>query len=109
MTTLPSDTMLLCDGEGAPFGHLRFAPNPDKPGKGDAIVEITDEDSTREEVRWLRKRRFERVGEHGYKIGKDGAVTVSQGDFKLTMIATEQEGEWRSKPPAPYVVGLWLD
>lgn len=109
MKTLPSQTLMLCDLAGAPFGALRFVASEDNPTKGDCIFEITSSSSEQEaqpEVRWLYKRRYKRAGEHKFKLTEEGALTVSQASFRIVLIAHE-DGDLIVKGPHPAVTGFW--
>lgn len=108
MNNLPSHVLVLSDGAGTPFGHLRLAPADDAP-KGECVFDIapaTPEQALRNEVRWLAKRGFQRLGEHRFRAEPSGSITVVLGDWTLALDPVD-EGHLRSRPPAPYVTAVW--
>ncbi|MFT6144022.1 MAG: hypothetical protein ACJAZO_000982 [Myxococcota bacterium] len=108
MQTLPSDTLALYDFKNALIGVIRFAPRDDFPNKGDCIfdMEIPAADAG-DEVRWLYKQRFKAGGEHKFKIDQQGAITVTQADFRITLAPDAEEGGYRVRSPAPQVLGIF--
>ncbi len=107
--SLPSHTVRLCDGTGAPFGVLRLAPKEPGAVKGDCIFDIepaTETQSKRPEVRWLLKRGYQTKGEHKFRVGGDGVLTVEQAGFRL-ILDPDDEGAMRTRPPLPVVSAFW--
>ncbi len=107
MQTLPSDTLALYDFTDALIGVIRFAPRDDFPNKGECIFDMETPASTAgDEVRWLYKQRFKTGGEHKFKIDRHGAITVTQGDFRI-ILAADEEGHYHVRPPAPQVLAIF--
>jgi hypothetical protein len=108
MTPLPSDTLVLHDAKGKPFGLLRLAPAPGH-DRGECIFDIELSDgpqSERSEVRWLYKHRFKRAGEHKFKVSADGVITVTQPDFTLVLEPNEA-GAFVTPDTLPVVSAIW--
>lgn len=107
MQTLPSDTLALYDLNDALIGVVRFAPREDFPNKGECIFDMEPPaPDAGDEVRWLYKQRYKTGGEHKFKIDKNGDITITQADFRITL-AQDDEGNYRVRPPAPQVLGVF--
>lgn len=108
MSTLPADTLRIHDATGAGFATVHFVLNPDPTKvKGDCIFVIDPEaeTSTRSEVRWLSKRRFEKVGEHRFRLDAHGVLTIESGAFKLVLHPEEEI--LMAAPSLPRVSATW--
>ena len=107
MSELPSDTLALYDTRNALMGLIRFAPSERDATKGECIFDMDEPDSgAGDEVRWLYKHRYKTAGEHKFKLGRDGSITVSQADFRV-VFAPSEEGDYRTVPPAPVVTAIF--
>ena len=107
---LPAPTIRLFDHEGVPFGVIRLVLSKPDFGKGECIFDLSlgeSPQSERSEVRWLYKRRYQVASEHLFKLGKDGSVTISGGDFKLVLTVDPETDELKTTAPQPPVAGIW--
>lgn len=108
MTELPGLALTLCDGEGRRFGTLRLARRPGDVIKGECIFDVAEPgDTARPEVRWLHKRRYQRMSEHKFTYDEQGVLTVSGPDFRVHFEPLE-DGALATKPPAPRVLAQWV-
>lgn len=76
--------------------------------RGECIFDVSptsEVQAARQEVRWLFKRRYVRAGEHRFKLSAKGVLTISQGDFSLSIDTNEEE--MRVSPPMPGITIAW--
>lgn len=108
MPTLPASTLALFDHTGAPLGRLRLVCTSETALKGDCIFDIpAPGPGAKNEVRWLYKRRYQRMSEHRFKIDEQGVITVSGPDFLVRFDPDEAAGGFATRPPAPPVTARW--
>ena len=108
MPNLPADALRIYDATGASFAVVHFVLDPESTKvRGDCIVAVDPgtEASVRSEVRWLLKRRFEKVGEHKFRLDAEGVLTIEGGDFRLVL--HPEEDLLRTAPGQPNVSATW--
>ena len=110
MSTLPAPTIRLFDRTHESFGVIRLVLTKPDFGKGECIFDVQlgeAPQSERSEVRWLCKRHYRQASEHRFKLGKDGSLTISSGDFQLKLVPDPEEGGLTTTGGAPPVRGVW--
>ncbi len=119
MNELPGTRLSIYDALGANIATVHFHLKPAGPSrrskgpKGECIFELAPDwsSSGSSEARWIAKRRFEKVGEHRFRIDREGVITMHSGDFRLVLHPDpeDEDGGLRTAPPQPEIHAVWED
>ena len=108
MSILPAPRIDLFDSRLRLIGCIRLVVSSEEKRKGECIFDMRPlTEDARPETRWLCKRRFQKVGEHRFKMHEEGGLTIHGGDFKVRLEAQEPGHDLVAQPPAPKVFGRW--
>ena len=108
MKDFPSNTLAIYGSDGALFAHVRIAADPDRPERFQCIIDAPGDLPSDGGARWFAKRHYQRWSEHSFKVAKDGAITVHQGDFKAVFEPREEGGGFDTRAPAPPLFADWV-
>lgn len=108
MNELPGESLRIYDTSGTSIAVVHFHLTSDTRLKGECIFQLVPDwdASTCSEARWIAKRRFEKVGEHRFRVDGEGVLAIHSGDFRI-VLHPDDEGGLRTHPPLPPIHAMW--